>query len=157
MIGQEGSGASGGYVTMRLQREMVLLKSIKSTARNGLKVLVLLLDDVVIIALIFLVARELEIKIPLPVIILTGLLLAGANFAVYKAVMPTFHKKPLTGAEGLIGATGNVVTELTPVGTIRIEGELWKARSAGKNIAADEEVEVLKLHGLTLTVRDKTR
>lgn len=36
--------------------------------------------------------------------------------------------KPKVGAETLIGATGRVVTDCRPQGTVRVKGEIWRAR-----------------------------
>jgi membrane protein implicated in regulation of membrane protease activity len=39
--------------------------------------------------------------------------------------------KPKVGVETLIGATGRVVTDCRPNGTVRVKGELWRARCEG--------------------------
>jgi membrane-bound serine protease (ClpP class) len=55
------------------------------------------------------------------------------------------------GPETLVGATGTVVTECAPVGQVRVQGELWRARcDAGAR--PGEEVRVLELDGLLLVV-----
>ena len=125
----------------------------KSTIKDWLKVGVLLLDEAAVIGLVFLVLWVLEIEIPLPIAIVSALLLGGLVFVIHKAIIPTFHKKQVTGAEGLIGLEGEVIEPLTPVGVIRTSGEYWKAKSVGENIAAGEEVEILGLNGLTLMVK----
>ncbi|MBA7507249.1 hypothetical protein ES706_05967 [subsurface metagenome] len=129
----------------------------KSTIKDWLKVLVLLLDEAAAVLLVLLVLWVLEIKIPLPITIVTALLLGALVFVIHKAVIPTFHKKKVTGAEGLIGTEGEVVEPLTPVGLIRTKGEYWKAKSVGENIAVDEEVEILAVNGLTLMVKRKNQ
>jgi membrane-bound serine protease (ClpP class) len=55
------------------------------------------------------------------------------------------------GPETLVGSVGRVVTPCVPLGQIRIQGELWRARCAG-GAAAGEEVRVVALDGLTLEV-----
>ena len=117
--------------------------------------MVLLLDEVAAVALVILVLRILEIKFPLAITIIAGLLFGIIVFIIHKAVIPTFHKKQITGAEGLTGLEGEVIEPLTPVGTIKVCNEYWKAKSVGKNIAAGKEVEILGLDGLTLKVRLK--
>ena len=119
--------------------------------------MVLLLDEVAAVALVIVVLRLLEIKIPLVITIIAGLLFGVVVFIIHKAVIPTFHKKQITGAEGLTGLEGKVIERLTPVGTIKVGNEYWKAKSVGKNIAAGKEVEILGLDGLTLKVRLKDR
>ena len=127
----------------------------KSTIKDWLKVLVLLLDEAAVVGLVLLVLRVLKIDIPLPIAIVTAVLLGAVVFAIHKAVIPTFHKKQVTGAEGLIGLEGEVIEPLTPVGVVRTGGEYWKAKSVGENVAVGEEVEILGLDGLKLMVKRK--
>ena len=127
----------------------------KRSIKDWLIILVVLLDEVVVVALVFLVLWLLGIEIPLPVTITVALLLGALVFIMHKAVIPTLHKKKITGSEGMIGLTGIVIEPLTPMGVIRVSGESWKAKSVGDNIAVDEEVEVLELDGLTLKVSRK--
>ena len=127
----------------------------KSTIKDWLKVLVLLLDEAAAVGLVLVVLWALGIEIPLPIAIVAALLLGALAFVIHRAVIPTFHKKRVTGAEGLIGLEGEVIQPLTPVGVIRTSGEYWKAKSVGENIALGEEVEILKLEGLTLIVKLK--
>jgi membrane-bound serine protease (ClpP class) len=61
------------------------------------------------------------------------------------------RRRPQVGAEALIGAQAEVVTPCRPVGTVRISGELWRARcdvGAERGVA----VRVRALDGLTLVV-----
>ena len=127
----------------------------KSTIKDWLKVLVLLLDEAVAVALVLLVLWVLDIEIPLPIAIVAALLLGIIVFITHKAIIPTFHKKKVTGAEGLIGLEGEVIEPLTPKGLVSVKGEYWKAKSVGENIAVGEEVEILRLEGLTLKVKHK--
>ena len=61
--------------------------------------------------------------------------------------------KPTTGREGLVGARGRVLKEVGPTGgQVFVGGEYWQAMST-ESIAADEEVEVVKVDGLQLEVR----
>lgn len=44
---------------------------------------------------------------------------------------------PKVGVETLIGATGRVVTDCRPNGTVRVKGEIWRARcDAGADMGA---------------------
>ncbi len=125
------------------------------TIKGWLLILVLLLDDVVALVLVFLVLWFLGIKISLPIVIVIALLLGTFAFITHKVIIPSFHKKKVTGSEGMIGLEGEVIESLMPVGVIRIKGEYWKAKAVGENIAVGEEVEILGLNGLTLMVRLK--
>jgi len=125
------------------------------TIKGWLLILVLLLDDAAALVLVFLVLWFLGIKISLPIVIVIALLLGTFAFITHKVIIPSFHKKKVTGSEGMIGLEGEVVEPLTPVGVIRVGGEYWKARSVDENIEVGEEVEILGLDRLMLTVRLK--
>ena len=127
----------------------------KRTIKDWLIVLVLLLDEVAALVLVLLVLSFFNIRIPLWVTIVIALLLGGFAFMVHKVIIPSFHKKQVTGSEGMIGLEGTVIEPLTPFGLIRIEGEYWKAKSVDGNIAVGEEVEILRLNRLTLEVKCK--
>ena len=129
----------------------------KSNIKDWLKVLVLLLDEVAAVALVFLILWWLEIEIPLPITIVVALALGALIFVIHKAVIPTFHKKQITGSEGMIGMKGEVIRPLTPKGVVRVGDEFWKARSSGEDIETGEEVEVVGVEGLTLKVRSENR
>jgi membrane-bound serine protease (ClpP class) len=60
-------------------------------------------------------------------------------------------KKPTTGQEGLVGEIGTVRTRLAPQGKVFVHGEYWNAAS-DEPIEAGEEVVVLAVHGMRLTV-----
>jgi len=127
----------------------------KRTIKDWLIVLVLLLDEVAALALVLLVLSVFNIRIPLWMAIVIALLLGGFAFMTHKVIIPSFHKKPVTGSEGMLGLEGTVIESLTPFGVIRIKGEYWKAKSVNENIAVGEEVEILRLNKLTLEVKCK--
>ena len=127
----------------------------KRTIKGWLLILVLLLDDAAALVLVFLVLWFLGIKISLPIVIVIALLLGTFAFITHKVIIPSFHKKKVTGSEGMVGLVAEVIEPLTPVGVIRVEGEYWKAKSVGENIAVGEDVEILRLEGLTLKVKRK--
>jgi membrane-bound serine protease (ClpP class) len=56
-----------------------------------------------------------------------------------------------TGAEGLIGLTGEVIESCDPRGRIRLRGEIWHARCPA-GAAIGERVTVTGVDGLTLEV-----
>jgi len=118
------------------------------------KVLILLLDEAVIIVAILLLLRFLEINIPLPIMIVGGIILGIFVLIVHIAVIPSFHRKRVTGREGMVGEQGIVVDKLTPSGTVIVRGEYWKAKSInGDNIEINETVEIVGNVGLTLEVK----
>ena len=117
------------------------------------KVLILLLDEAVVIAAIIFALWFFKINIPLPITIAIAVVGGIFVFIVHVAVIPSFHRKQVTGREGMIGLQGRVVKPLNPVGTIIVKGEHWKAKSIYDNIDIDEEVKIIGIDGLTLTVR----
>ncbi len=124
----------------------------KRSIKDWLIVLVLLLDEAAALVLVLLVLWFFRIRISLPFVIVIALLLGTFVFLTHKVIIPSFHKKKVTGSEGMIGLEGEVIEPLNPVGVIRVEGEYWRAKSVGEDIAAGEEVEILGLNGLTLRV-----
>ena len=129
----------------------------KRTIKDWLIVGVLLLDEAAALVLVLLVLWFFRIRISLPFVIVIALLLGTLVFITHKVILPSFHRKKVTGSEGLIGLGGEVIEPLTPVGVIRVEGEYWRAKSITVNIAAGEEVEILGLDRLMLTVKRKNR
>ncbi|MFC1902768.1 NfeD family protein [Chloroflexota bacterium] len=129
----------------------------KRTIKDWLKVLVLLLDEAAAAVLIILVLQVLGIKIPLPITIIVILVLGVLIFIIHRAVIPTFYKKQVTGAEAMAGIEAEVIEPLTPKGLVRVKGEYWKARSIDEDIEVGEVVEILDLDGLTLKVRRKEK
>ena len=111
----------------------------------------LLLDEAAVVVIIFLVLHFLDVQIPLSITIIVAIPIAVFVFIVHIKVIPSFHQKQATGREGMIGLQGRVVQPLTPVGTIYVKGENWKAKSIG-DIEVDESVEVIGIEGLTLRV-----
>ena len=132
-------------------------KSILVAIKDWGKILILLLDEAVVISAIFLILRVLGVKIPVPIIIGGGVIIGIFVFIIHVVVIPSFHRKQVTGREGMIGKQGRVVEPLNPVGTITVKGEYWKAKSVDDGIEADENVEIVGLEGLTLMVKRKDR
>jgi membrane-bound serine protease (ClpP class) len=70
------------------------------------------------------------------------------DLAMYRAVRDTL----VPPRARLLGARGRAVERLAPVGYVRVEGELWRAETAGGEIAAGAAVVVREANGLTLRV-----
>jgi membrane-bound serine protease (ClpP class) len=62
-------------------------------------------------------------------------------------------RKPVTGIEGIIGETGEVISNLEPEGQIRIHGELWNAESIDGPLGTGTKVTVTQVSNLKLMVR----
>ena len=61
------------------------------------------------------------------------------------------RRRPQVGAEALLGASAVVVTPCRPIGTVRVAGELWRARCEDGADRGDT-VQVRSIEGLTLDV-----
>lgn len=127
----------------------------KSTFKDWLKVLVLLLDEVVAIVLVLLALWFFHVRIPLAVAIIFALLIGAFLFITHRLIIPSFHVRQVTGSEGMIGLEGEVIEPLTPTGVVRVAGEYWKAKSVDDDIPTGENVEVLRLNKLVLEVKRK--
>jgi len=126
-----------------------------SGMKTWLIVLIALLDDVAVLVIIFVVLWFFDVEISLTAIIVIGLLLGTFVFIIHRAIVPSLRRKKMTGAEGMVGLTGEVSQSLNPKGVIKINGEYWKARSVEGEIDVGEEVVVLKIKGLNLEVKQK--
>lgn len=62
--------------------------------------------------------------------------------------------KVTTGMEGLVGETGVAKTDILGKGKVSVHGELWNAKS-NEPISVGEEVTVLSVEGLVVTVKKK--
>lgn len=129
------------------------MKFTRRTLADWVKVLVLLLDEAAVLLLVIVALRFFEIAIPLPVVIVLLLILGILVFIIHLAVISSFHKKTVTGSEAMVGTQGRVVRLLNPVGAVFVAGERWKAISVDDTIAVDENVEIVRVEGLTLRVK----
>jgi membrane-bound serine protease (ClpP class) len=65
----------------------------------------------------------------------------------------TRRRSPVVGSEALVGETAVVTTALDPIGYVRVEGELWRARSE-RPVTERERVVIQAVEpDLTLMVR----
>ena len=94
-------------------------------------------------------------KIWLSVLIISAILIALFAFLIFK-VAQAQRRKPKVGPEALIGAEGIAITDIDPEGEVRVEGEIWRARSATEHIRRGEKVKIKRREGLTLIVEKIT-
>ena len=62
------------------------------------------------------------------------------------------RRKVVTGAEGMIGATCEVIELLAPAGTVKLQGEIWNAESLAGNIGPGERVRITAIRNMKLFV-----
>ena len=130
-------------------------KSERSRFKDLIIVLVSLIDDVIILAVIFGALWYFEVNLPLWVMIIIGLVLGAFIFVRTWAVLPSMRRKKVTGAEGMIGLVGEVVELKAPDLVVKVSGEYWQAKCCDGDIENGEEVEIVGIERLKLEVRRK--
>ncbi len=121
--------------------------------RAWLLVLASLIDDALVLVLVFLGLWYFHVRITWVIILVIVVAMAGFIVLMHKAVVPALRRRRITGREGMIGLTGRVAQALDPAGTVIIKGEYWQARSVEGKIEVGERVEVVRIDGLKLEVR----
>ena len=122
------------------------------TTRLIIAIVTTTLEETAIAAIGFWLLPQIDVHLhPLVVIFV---MLAWAGFAVFSYRMGTraLMRRPLYGLEEMVGMRGEVVRRLDPEGMVRIKGETWKAKSAGRAIDVGEEVTVVRQERLRLIV-----
>jgi len=76
---------------------------------------------------------------------------------VVVAAVRSHRYRITTGKESLVGETAITETNLDPQGVVIIEGERWRARAENDRVEAGEEVTVIRVDRLVLTVVRKSR
>ena len=128
-------------------------KGESSRMKAWLIVLVALIDDVAVLALLFIILWAFDVNIPLYLLIIIGLLAGTLIFFIHRAIVPSLRRKKIAGKEGMIGLIGEVTQPLNPQGVIKVGDEYWKAKSLSGDIDVGEEVEVININGLSLEVK----
>ncbi|HSL86118.1 MAG TPA: NfeD family protein, partial [Bacteroidales bacterium] len=62
-------------------------------------------------------------------------------------------RKPTTGIEGMIGETGEAISDLDPTGQVKVHGEMWNAESVDGTVNKGAKVVVDGILNLKLIVR----
>jgi membrane-bound ClpP family serine protease len=130
-------------------------KSEISNKKAWLIILVSLIDDVIILAVVIGVLWYFKVKLPIWAMIFIGLALGAFIFVRTWAVLPSLRRKKVTGAEGMIGMTGEVVTSLKPNGVVKVGSEYWQAKSLDGDVETGEDVEIQRVDRLKLEVKRK--
>ena len=95
-------------------------------------------------------------RVSLPVIVgATAVTAAFFTFVIGKAIAAQ-ARRVTTGPEGLVGAFGEAITEISPHGEVRVHGEIWRAESADP-LRAGSAIAVTQVRGLTLVVTARNR
>ena len=134
-------------------------KHIKRITIDWLKLIVLMLDEAAILAVVLVILHYTGAlaKITLPATIGLSIGLFILVFLLHLAIIPVFHKKPVTGIESMIGMKCRVTETLNPGGMVAIKNEYWRAESLEGQIDAGEEAEVVDSNGLMLKVKRSSK
>ena len=126
---------------------------IKRITVDWLKLTVMLLDEAAILTVVLLILHYVGVRIPVGAMVGLSIGLIIVVFLLHLAIIPVFHKKPVTGVESMIGMKCKVVEPLAPSGMVSLKGEYWRAESVKDEIAAGEQVEIVESDGLMLKVK----
>lgn len=92
-----------------------------------------------------------EMQMKLQVILPVTLAFAAITIFLLRLVIKAMRRRPTTGAEEMLGATGTALTDIAPEGQVSVHGEYWRARTATR-IPSGTRVRITAVNGLTLTV-----
>jgi membrane-bound serine protease (ClpP class) len=92
------------------------------------------------------------LRISLTLILTMAALTAGFFAVAVGAGLRAQKQKIQTGREGLVGAVGVARSDLSPQGTVFVQGELWTAETPDGVIPAGARVRVTRVDGLRLRV-----
>lgn len=91
-------------------------------------------------------------RVSLPIVLaFTLATLMIAIFLIF-VVVRAQKRRPVTGAEGLVGAKGEVRAWSGGRGKVFVHGELWDARSA-EELAVGADIDVVSVEGMTLDIK----
>jgi membrane-bound serine protease (ClpP class) len=90
---------------------------------------------------------KVSLEFLIPTMVTSAAIILGMTWLAVKAQ----RRRPVTGAEGMVGIVAIAKTDLKPRGKVLLQGELWDAISE-EPIREGEEAEVKAVAGLTLTV-----
>src|SRR4030042_4039344 len=114
--------------------------------KNLLKAVLLILDEALLVALVFFILWKIGWPLSPLVIITVIVLMAVVIFVLYRISVSLLRRDLVGAREGMIGLQGMVVKPLVPEGIIKVHGELWKAKSInGDTINSQEEVIIVDI------------
>jgi len=100
---------------------------------------------------------QFDIHIPWWGLSILMVVLAVYSFITYRMGRLALIQKPIVAPDSIIGTEGKVVKPLTPVGSVKVQGVLWKAVCAESQLETDDEVVVVGIDRLKLIVILKRR
>jgi membrane-bound serine protease (ClpP class) len=95
------------------------------------------------------------LRVSVPLVIGVSLATAGIFFAILMVALQAQKAPVRMGQESLLGRTGTTRTNIAPVGTVQLGGELWTSELAEgqEPIPEGSPVEVIEVKGVRVIVR----
>ncbi len=118
-----------------------------------LAIITSLLDELIILAIVLWGLPSIGIEISKPWLVIIIFLVAVWAVLSFRVGTRALQRKPLAGLPGMVGTRGRVVRALSPVGMVKIMGELWEGRAESGIIEAGTNICVIAQIGLKLVVR----
>ena len=123
------------------------------TARLILAIVSTSLEEVALVVIWRWGLPQLDIVLPLYVLIIVMSAWAAFAVTIFWIVTRTLRRKETVGLPTMVESKGRVVSQLAPEGQVIIKGELWGAKSTDSNIESGEGIVVVAQDGLKLIVR----
>ena len=111
-----------------------------------------LLKVAVLVAIVLWVLPIWGFNIPIWGLILLVVILGIYQIITFRLGRRALERKPKTPSQALVGCCGKATTPLAPDGYVRVEGELWYALSSDTNIKDGDNIVVVRVNRLTLSV-----
>jgi membrane-bound ClpP family serine protease len=109
-------------------------------------------EEIILVVVLMAILPRLGVNIPIWLVLLLVLAWAVWSYITYRLGARAIDKIPVVGAEALIGIMCRTTTPLSPIGYVKVGGELWLAHSIAGDIDSEVEVVIVELRGLTLLV-----
>lgn len=89
--------------------------------------------------------------------VIIGVTVITSGFFIFLIAMvaKSLHRKPVSGKEGMIGATVKALSDIGEQGTAAYGGEIWNAEAVGDVIKKGEKAVIVEVQGLTLKVKQR--
>ena len=113
-----------------------------------------ILEEIAIAVIVLWGLPQAGIQVPLWGLIIIMVAWAAYSIFTFRLGTRALIREQIIGLPNMIGTKGEVVSSLTPEGLVRIQGELWIAKSDSGELKTGNEVIVVGQKRLRLVVRD---
>ncbi len=107
-------------------------------------------EQAVLLLVAFWILPKAGIEVPAWLVVVVAILLAIQSVILTRVNLHTLDRRPLFSPDS--GAHGKAVSNLNPAGYVRVDNELWRAVSDGKDVEKGEMVVVKSRDGMRLIV-----